>query len=34
VTTRITFRNGTRARTLVAVATRCGTAAVAPKFTG
>jgi hypothetical protein len=34
VTTRITFRNGTRARTLVAVATRCGTAAVAPTFTG
>ena len=34
VTTRITFRNGTRARTLVAVATRCGAAAVAPKFTG
>jgi hypothetical protein len=34
VTTRITFRNGTRARTLVAVARRCSSAAVAPKFTG
>jgi hypothetical protein len=34
VTTRITFRNGARPRTLVAVATRCGAAAVAPKFTG
>ena len=34
VTTRITFRNGTRARTLVAVARRCSSAAVVPKFTG
>jgi hypothetical protein len=34
VTTRITFRNGTRARTLVAVARRCSSAGVAPKFTG
>jgi hypothetical protein len=34
VTTRITFRNGTRARTLVAVARRCSSAAVAPTFTG
>jgi hypothetical protein len=34
VTTRITFRNGARPRTLVAVATRCGAAAVAPTFTG
>jgi hypothetical protein len=34
VTTRITFRNGNRPRTLVAVARRCGAAAVAPKFTG
>jgi hypothetical protein len=34
VTTRLTFRNGTRARTLVAVARRCSSAAVAPKFTG
>ena len=34
VTTRITFRNGTRPRTLVAVARRCASAAVAPKFTG
>ena len=34
VTTRITFRNGTRARTLVAVVRRCGSAAVAPTFTG
>jgi hypothetical protein len=34
VTTRITFRNGTRARTLVAVVQRCGSAAVAPTFTG
>jgi hypothetical protein len=34
VTTRITFRNGTRPRTLVAVARRCSSAAVLPKFTG
>jgi hypothetical protein len=34
VTTRITFRNGTRPRTLVAVARRCSSAAVVPKFTG
>jgi hypothetical protein len=34
VTTRITFRNGTRARTLVAVARRCSSAAVVPTFTG
>jgi hypothetical protein len=34
VTTRITFRNGTRPRTLVAVVQRCGSAAVAPTFTG
>jgi hypothetical protein len=34
VTTRITFRNGTRPRTLVAVARRCASAAVAPTFTG
>jgi hypothetical protein len=34
VTTRITFRNGTRSRTLVAVARRCASAAVAPTFTG
>jgi hypothetical protein len=34
VTTRITFRNGTRTRTLVAVARRCSSAAVVPKFTG
>jgi hypothetical protein len=34
VTTRITFRNGTRPRTLVAVARRCSSAAVAPTFTG
>jgi len=34
VTTRITFRNGAPARTLVAVARRCSRAAVAPTFTG
>jgi hypothetical protein len=34
VTTHITFRNGTRPRTLVAVARRCSSAAVAPAFTG
>jgi hypothetical protein len=34
VTTRIIFRNGTRARTLVAVARRCSSAAVVPTFTG
>jgi hypothetical protein len=34
VTTRITFRNGARPRTLVAVARRCSSAAVVPKFTG
>jgi hypothetical protein len=34
VTTRITFRNGTRPRTLVAAARRCSSAAVLPKFTG
>jgi hypothetical protein len=34
VTTRITFRNGAPARTLVAVARRCSPAAVAPTFTG
>jgi hypothetical protein len=34
VTTRITFRNGERARTLVAVARRCSSAAVVPTFTG
>jgi hypothetical protein len=34
VTTRITFRNGTRPRTLVAVARRCSSAAVVPTFTG
>lgn len=34
VTTRITFRNGTQARTLVAVARRCSSAAVVPTFTG
>jgi hypothetical protein len=34
VTARITFRNGTRRRTLVAVARRCSSAAVVPKFTG
>jgi hypothetical protein len=34
VTTRITFRNGTRPRTLVAVARRCSPAAVVPTFTG
>jgi hypothetical protein len=34
VTTRITFRNGAPARTLVAAATRCSPALVAPKFTG
>src|SRR4051794_22298267 len=32
VTTRITFRNGAPARTLVAVARRCSRAAVAPTF--
>jgi hypothetical protein len=34
VTTRISFRNRTRTRTLVAVARRCSSAAVLPKFTG
>jgi hypothetical protein len=34
VTTRITFRNGAPARTLVAVARRCSRASVAPTFTG
>jgi hypothetical protein len=34
VTTRITFRNGAPARSLVAVARRCSRAAVAPTFTG
>jgi len=34
VTTRITFRNGAPARTLVAPVRRCSRAAVAPKFTG
>jgi hypothetical protein len=34
VTTRITFRNGTRPRTLVGVVRRCGSAAVTPTFTG
>jgi hypothetical protein len=34
VTTRITFRNGAPARTLVAAARRCAPALVVPKFTG
>jgi hypothetical protein len=34
VTTRITFRNGAPARTLVAAARRCSAVGVAPKFTG
>jgi hypothetical protein len=34
VTTRITFRNGATPRTLVAVARRCSSGAVVPKFTG
>jgi hypothetical protein len=34
VTTRVTFRNGAPARTLVAAARRCSRAAVVPTFTG
>jgi hypothetical protein len=34
VTTHITFRNGASPRTLVAVARRCSSGAVVPKFTG
>jgi hypothetical protein len=34
VTTRVTFRNGAPARTLVAAARRCSRAAVIPTFTG
>lgn len=34
VTTRVTFRNGTRATTLSAPARRCSPVAVVPKFTG
>jgi hypothetical protein len=34
VTTHITFRNGATPRTLVAVARRCSSGAVVPKFTG
>jgi hypothetical protein len=34
VQARVTFRNGARARTLTASATRCAQGAVAPQFTG
>ena len=34
VRARVTFRNGARARTLTASATRCAQAAVSPQFTG
>ena len=34
VTTRITFRNGARPRTLATVARRCSSGAVLPQFTG
>jgi hypothetical protein len=34
VTARVTFRNGARARTLTASATRCAQGAVSPQFTG
>jgi len=34
VQARVTFRNGARARTLSASATRCAQGAVSPQFTG
>jgi hypothetical protein len=34
VQARVTFRNGARARTLTASATRCAQTAVSPQFTG